>query len=665
MNGALVELVWRGFRGSLVRRARRLRQPRYLLAFLASVAYFGFMVLPSYLNWSRQARGAFGPGAAAGASTPAAGIGGLAGGTGRLVAMAAALVLAAALTLIWALASSKPALRLGEADLDLLLPAPLARRQLIELAVWRQQAGLLLGALVVTLLRGYGTPATRLVRLLTTWGLLALINLHIQGVNLWKARLRELAPAVARRRAGIALAAGGAWWVAVALALRAALAAPLTAATEAGKAATAAAAGAVAAADAGGGLAALGDAIRHLGASPPPLLWGLLAPFRWLATALLGSLGPGFRQPGGGAGLASGGLSGLGAPRGLADVAFLLVLVTAHYEWVVRSRARFEDAVLQRARRQADRRRRRPELAASTARARRREPFPLAPSGMPEAAIYWKNLLIPSRRPLAHRAALAALAGLAAWASGAALGAPMAYLAPVAGAGFMLMVMIPPFAGLNLRHDLRADLLQVEILRPWPVPGWRLVAAELLAPATTACSWTLAGFCLVLGAALAAGDRLGREDYLHLAMRSEPWPGLPGGSPLGAIVALGGAALLAGLPIILLSTALQNVAALMLPGWVTLGPRARAGSGLAGQRLLLLLGQSLAIAAGLVPALLLVAAALLAGSRLGLRPAAWQAPALALLAALPLLVEVGLLVRAGGALWDRLDPSQELLQPEE
>ncbi len=662
MNGALVELVWRGCRGSLVRRARRLRQPRYLLAFLASAAYFGLMVLPSYLNWSRQTRGAFGSGGAAGPSTPAAGLGGLAGGTGRLVAMAAALVLAATLTLIWALASSKPALRLGEADLDLLLPAPLARRQLIALAIWRQQAGLLLGALVVTLLRGYGTPAARLARLLTTWGLLALINLHVQGVNLWKARLRELAPAVARRRAAIALAASGAWWVAVALALRAALAAPLAAAAASTAATTA---GAAAGAGAGGGLAALGDAIRQLGGSPPPLLWGLLAPFRWLAAALMGSVGPGFRQPGVGTGLAGGGLSGLGAPRGLADVAFLLLLVAVHYEWVVRSRARFEDAVLQRARRQADRRRRRPELPAPAARARRREPFRLAPSGMPEAAIYWKNLLIPSRRPLAHRAALAALAGLAAWAAGAALGAPMAYVAPVAGAGFMLMVMVPPLSGLNLRHDLRADLLQVEILRPWPVPGWRLVAAELLAPATTACTWTLAGFCMVVGAALAAGGRLGREDYLHLAARSDPWPGLPGASPLGAVVALGGAVLLAGVPITLLSSALQNVATLMLPGWVTLGSRARAGSGLAGQRLLLLLGQSLGLAAGLVPSLLVVAAALLAGSRLGLRPAAWQAPALALLAALPLLVEVGLLVRAGGALWDRLDPSQELLQPEE
>ena len=75
--------------------------------------------------------------------------------------------------------------------------------------------------------------------------------------------------------------------------------------------------------------------------------------------------------------------------------------------------------------------------------------------------------------------------------------------------------------------------------------------------------------------------------------------------------------------------------------------------------------RTFALAAGLLPALLVVAAALFAGSRLGLAPAPWQPPLLALLSALPLLAETVLLVRAGGALWDRLDPSQELLAPED
>jgi ABC-2 type transport system permease protein len=638
VNGALFELLWRSLRGSLVRRARRLRQPRYLITFLLSAGYFGFLVLPSLFNWARQARG---PNAAGAGGMAAAGLGGP-GGAARLLVMAAALAAAAGMTLMWALASSKPALRLGEADINLLLPAPVPRRKLIELALWKQQAGLLFGALVLTLFRGYGSPATRVTRLLTTWAVLTLIGLHSQGVSLWKARLRELPPPAARRRVGIAIAVAAAWWAAVVVTLWEALASPATAA-------------AGAAGDGGG--AVLGDAIRRLASSPPPQLWALLAPFRWVVRAFLGAGAPG-----------GGGSSGLGSP-GLGGAAFLALLVVAHYEWVVRSRARFEDAVLERARRQMDRRLRRPALPALTARARGREPFRLAPTGRPEVAIYWKNLLIPSRQPLARRLSLSALAAFAAYLVGTAIGAPLAYVAPVAGSGLMLMLLIPPFAGLNLRHDLRTDLLQLEILRPWPVPGWRLVAAELLAPATTAIGWTLTGFGLLMGAMLSAGGMLGEAGRLAPLARLTRTAAGPAGAGaagvMGVVVALGLALLIAGVPVTLLSSALQNVAALMLPGWMTLGPERRAGSGLAGQRLLLMVGQFLAVAAGLLPALLLAGAALLAGSWLGMRPAPWQAPLLALLGALPVLAEVGLLVRAGGAFWDRLDPSQELLQPED
>jgi ABC-2 type transport system permease protein len=661
VNGALLEILWRGLRGGLVRRARRLRRPRYLVAFLASVAYFGFLVLPSFLNWARQARRPFGPGAG-GADGPA----GLAAGAGagaesaQLVVLAVALLLAAGTTLLWALASSKPALRLSEADINLLLPAPLPRRKLIELALWKQQAGLLFGALVVTLLRGYGSPAARFGRLFTAWALLTLISLHGKGVSLWKARLRELAPAAAGRRIGIAVAAAVAYWTAIAWALRAALVGAGTLASAPARAAPAAA-----------GLADFDGALHRLATSPPPLLTALLAPFRWLAAAVLrgpasaggatasGGL-PGGAHPG--AGLPGAGASGAG---GLAVALFLGALVVAHYEWVVRSRARFEDAVVERARRQVDQRFRRPALPPPAARARRREPFHLAPTGLPEAAIFWKNLLIPGRRPLARRALEVALAGVAAWAIGVALGAPLAYVAPVAGAGFMLLAMLPPFAGLSLRHDLRMDLLQLEVLRPWPVPGWRLVAAELLAPATTAVGWTLTGYAVLAGAVLAGGGELktiGQAASLpaFAAARFGGGAGLP-----GAIVAFASALLIAGVPVTLLSGAVQNVGALMLPGWVTLGPERRRASGLAGQRLLVLLGHMLALLVGLLPAALLVGAALLVEGWLGIPLAPWQAPLLALLGALPLLAEVGLLVRAGGAFWDRLDPSQELLNPEE
>jgi hypothetical protein len=70
-----------------------------------------------------------------------------------------------------------------------------------------------------------------------------------------------------------------------------------------------------------------------------------------------------------------------------------------------------------------------------------------------------------------------------------------------------------------------------------------------------------------------------------------------------------------------------------------------------------------ALAVGLIPGLLAAAAAVGAGAFLGVAPAPWQAPLLALFACLPVLAEVALLVRFGGALWDRLDPAEEILVP--
>ena len=701
MNAALFELVGRNLYGGLVRRARRLRQPRYLVAFLISVAYFGLVALPGFLHAVRP------PAAASAATSPnpldAATFAKLQEAT-QVATLVVALGLAAGATLLWIFASAKPALRLSEADVDLLLPAPLSRRQVIEYSIWKQQAGILFGALVITLIRGYGSPGTRLAKLFGAWALLTIFSLHAKGVSLWKARLGELPAAAARRRIAFAVAVGAAFWLTVALEVRAA-------------------------AHGAAGWLDAGEALHRLASAPPPLLAVLVAPLRVLAATVLAGL----RRQAGGGGFASfdTSLPGAAGEAGggwvlLAAGLLLAVLVVAHYAWVVRSRASFEDAALDNARRQASRRSRRPLSMArpKTARARQQEPFRLPAAGPPATAIYWKNLLIASRTPLSRRAWRIVLPGLAVWAAGAALGAPLAFVLPAALMGLMLMVLVPPFSGLNLRHDLRMDLLQLEVLRCWPLPGWRLVAAELLAPATTAVGWTLTGFGILLGALLACGGEWplpapGSPSALDApsapgdpaldAAHAAHAPNATGGAHvasaahatgsahaahavhgaafahgvdlaalrhgadlthaalgggLTAALALGSALLIAGVPVILLSSGLQNVAALLLPGWMMLGTERRAGSGLAGQRLLMLVAQALGLLLGVLPGLLAAGAAALLLGVLGLPLAFWQAPLLALVACLPVLAEVGVLVRFGGALWDRLDPAQEMLNPE-
>lgn len=601
MSGALFELLLRGLRGRLVRRLRLLRQPRYLVASLAGLAYMLFFVGRNFLIWGRGPR------------RPGIEVTGL-GDRAPLVLLGVALALALVTTLGWLLTSSRPALRLNEAEINLLLPAPLPRRKVLDFALWKQQAGVLFGALLFSLFRGFGAPGTRLPRLFATWALFALVGLHLKAVSLWKARLRELPPAAARWRIGLALLLAAAWWTAVGAGLR-----QLFVATRIDWQA--------------------GDLITNLDrlqvAAHSGFLGWLLAPFAWLGGPLLG----------------------IDRLRG---ALFACALLAAHYEWVVRSRARFEDATIARARRQLERGMKRSTFAKLSARSRQREPFRLAPAGSAEMAIYWKNLLLRGRMPLRQTTGLLAGACVAVGALGLALGAPDAFTTIVAGLGIMLLVMVPPFAGIFLRNDLRADLLQIEVLRPWPVAGWRLVAAELLAPATTALQVMLTGTGLVLAAAAAAGlaGAGGASGFLRRVAEAVggSWEGL-----LGGLAAL----LIAGLPIALVSIAIQNLAALFLPAWVGLGLERQRGAALTGQRILVLLAHVLSLGLGLLPPLLAVGAALLLQRLLGLPWSPWEPPLLALLAAALLLAEVGVLVRLGGALWDRLDPARELLETPE
>jgi putative ABC exporter len=612
---AILELVLLGLRGRLLRRGRMLRRPRHLVAFLAGIAYFSFFALRPLLQICRR------PAALSGWLLSAPDL--------RAAAqIVLALGLALGVTLTWLLASSRPPLTLSEAEAHLLLPAPIPRRSVLRYALLRQQPALLFGALVLSFFAGFDSPAARLARFLASWALLTLVDLHLAGVSLLKARWREEPPRSAALGRGVAVALGAAWWAAVVFALQ-----------KAWLAATAGGAGAAAAGTAGRELLAHLLAAIHAGP-----LDELLAPFLWLAAPMLGA----------------------GAGERLVGVAAVAALLALHYEWVLRSRVRFEEAAVERARRSLARRRaRRQSFAELAPRVRRLAPFALASTGAPEAAIYWKNLMLRRRTPLARQALLLAI-GLALFAAGLAaaramVGEGVLLIAGLAGGtGLGLLCGVPPLAGIFCRNDLRADLPEVEVLRPWPVPGARLVAAEVLAAATRAVSVALSGAGLAaasaLAMALAGGEKGG----------GLPW--LPGwalaGAPRGVGLALVlGSLALAGAPLALVSVAVQNVAVLLLPGWIALGVDRRRGMADAGQAALTGIVHLLALAAAALPAALAVAlVAGIANGLAGLPFTAWELPFLALAAGLPLLVEAALLVRFGGVLWDRLDPSQEILE---
>jgi ABC-2 type transport system permease protein len=602
VNGALLELAWLTFRGRIVRRLRLLRQPRYLLASLFGAAYFLFFVVRQLRSWQTLR-----------------GQGSLAPRTLALLPWGIGLGIALLATLVWAFASAKPALRLSEAEIHFLLPAPLSRRQILAYALWKQQIGVLTGAVLLVFLRGAGPPGQRFSRFFATWALFTLFDLHLKGVNLWKARLAEISRPAARFQAVAVVAVALAFWGLLLGSLwRIARGFPAGSPFDPGVLS-----GIAAAAVAG-------------------LPGRLLTPFAWIGRPLLGDLAGG------------------------ALVLYLLGLLFVHFEWVLRSRGRFEEAALERARRQlerAERFRRGGGRRRPAASSRHREPFALPPTGRPELAIFWKNLTLSSRRPLRWRAGV--LAALFAALLGAALafGPSAAIVGILSGIGIPILVLMPPFCGMFLRNDLRTDLRELETLRPWPIPGWRLLGAELLAPATMALTILASGYGLVLIAGISAVTWAGRTPEALAALRI--FPGNLAAGPVPLLVLGYGSVFLAGLAIALLSIALQNVATLLLPVWLGSTPQSRRGAAVTGQHLLILLAHTIGLLAGLFVPIFLLSLVLLVQWHFDVDLTYAEGPLLALLVILPVLAEVALLVRLGGARWDALDPSREILDREE
>lgn len=592
----LAEILLRSLRGRFRRWLRQLRQPRYLVAFLAGVAYFGFLVLPR-LGAPRMRSGKPWTGGA----PPEL--------LGDTVVLSLALAGALVLTLTWLFSSSRAALPLSEVEIDVLLPAPLTRRQVLSFVLLRTQIGLLFGSFLMALFTSGGVAGSRLRHWAGVWGCLTLFDLHRRGVQLWKARNTELPPARALLRRGGAAAVGLLVWGTIAVCLVRAWFSV----------------GSVAGAH---DFAAVARIVRTfataLAAGP---LDEILAPLIWLVRSATGTL-----------------TAGLGA--------FLLLALTLHWEWVVRSAARFEDATIERARRQRNRGERQPAYVRASLQRREREPFSLARPGAPELAIYWKNLLGPSRTPLRRQLAGAGLIAGGIWAAVFVLSPPAPFLIAACSAGTMMATLFSVLAGLWMRNDLRQDLLHLETLRPWPIAGHRLVAAELLAPATHALT------VVVLGLGIAAAGLTGLAASDRLARFGSWAANVP---PLGIAAGILAAALLA-VPVTLVSLALQNVGALALPSWMPLGPqRRRRGTAFTGQNILLFLAHMLGLALAALPGAVLAVAAFFVQRLAGVSFHVLELPLLALLGSLSLWLALWLLLRLGGSLWERLDPSQELL----
>jgi uncharacterized membrane protein YfbV (UPF0208 family) len=533
MVGALLYLRLTSLRNRMVAAVLRLRQPKYLAGALAGAAYFYFFFVRkiAYAPASAHSGAMAGPRQLFGPMylTPMIG------------AVVLLVLVVARLLFVWLSPEENPGLRFTEADISFLFPAPMTRLMLIQYSLLSSQFTILVSSLFLALIANRwsflgGNAATHAIG---WWVIISTINLQYVGTPLTVAQLTRRGVSGPRRRAA-GLAAIGLFLGATAFA-----------------------------------------AWRHARATGPADLagpaevlafgigWIDVGPMHWVLAFLKIVFGP-FLAPDWRAFF-------------LAMGPALLVLL-AHYAWVVRMQTSFEDGSIALAHKTSEfmsaRREGRRIFGRPPTRARR-EPFRLPEQAPPEMAFLWKNLT-STWSGFSLRTLLVCMLGVILACNllshepfGPVVLRNLGWGALVL-AGYTLLIG-PQYA----RQDLRSDLSHADILKTYPLPGWRIVLGELLAPVA------------ILGAILwlellVAGLTLGES---HLPWLSpEQWgPGL-------ICIALVAPFVFA------LQLLIPNAGALLFPAWIQSPQNRTAGIDAVGQRLIFTFGQLLATVIALVPA---------------------------------------------------------------
>jgi hypothetical protein len=566
----------------LVARARRLKKPKYLAGFLVGGLYFLFyFIRPVFFSGARTTR---------------ATAGWLAAWAGS-IELIGAVILACIVLGAWIFPQGRAALSFTEAEANFLFPAPVRRRTLIHFKLIRSQAGIIFSTLIMALLSNrFARDGQAWISFAGWWLLLSTLNLHFIGASFARTRLLDWGIGNWSRRGillGAVLLSGVVtwWWLQTHL--------PSPSPPKAG---------------AGEFKASLRELESLLTAQP---IASLLLPFRWMVR-------PGLTPS---------------AEAFLRAVWPALLALIAHYIWVIRSDVAFEEASLEQARQRAERLatlRREPGQA--RAGKARRAPFVLQPTGPPAIALLWKNLIFAGTLFTARMWFLLTLSfGIPAVVIGlnAQHGEVSVIIVMLLTMGLVWSVLLGPQL---LRHDLRQDLRSAELLKLYPLPGWKIILGELLAPALilSVVQWTLLGLLAVLFNGIPGGPEFRLEQRASIAV--------------GAVLIC---------PAInLVSLLVPNAAVLLFPAWLQTGPGGAQGIEATGQRLIFLLGQLLVFGLALAPATA-VAVGIYAVLTVWL---AWPivVPVAGFTGAVLLLIEAGIGVALLGKLFERLDVATEL-----
>jgi hypothetical protein len=432
MIGPFLWLTWRGFRNRTIRQLQRVRQPRYAVAMIAGLVYFWWIFFRP--DRPRPMANAI-PG----------------GESGEMLLTIFSLGLALMVASFWILTSDKPPLAFTQAEVQLLFPAPIARRELVELKLFQAQLAIILSTVVWVILLGR-RDAGVLQSGIALWILFTTMHLHRVGASLVR---------TSASGHGVAGAKYNRWTLIV---LGVVLAAVLWSVIAAFPSLRAAANG-------GDFVGALRELLHR------PAIAAVLLPFRLVLAPILTH----------------------STTEWLRAVLPALLILLLHVPWVLRTDAAFEEAAAEAAAKRAER-----VEAIRSRRGRVRGPratgtrswLPLAQKGHPENAIVWKNIIAITRTVPTSTAGMVAAVIVVALVA-------MFMIAPnvhdtttvvaillLAGAGFLVVA-----GPLWIRNDLRLDMLRLELLRAYPLAGTSIVRAELVASTLVL---TLLQFVLVI-----------------------------------------------------------------------------------------------------------------------------------------------------------------------
>lgn len=338
----------------------------------------------------------------------------------------------------WVFGSDTMALAFTPAELSLLFPAPLSRRQLIGYKLYRAQIAVLVNALIwVFVLRRGGNYVPAPMRALGIWVLFSTLNLHRLGAALVRSSWRQHGGSGARRNVWAILAfvfvVGS--LVAGAVIHRARL---------------------LGVHEVGEFFIALSDVF-----AAPPASYGL-APFRLVVA-------PAFVHD---------------AAAWSAAILPALAMLAFHVWWVLRSDMAFEDAAIEASAERSKRldafRSRRAVGAGLTAKSAKKT-IRLSTAGHPALAIFWKNMLC-LRRTMELRLLIGPLVVSLVMGGAASSGGRDPALF-VAAAALTFGAMLLVFGGRLIRNDLRHDMLHLPMLKTLPISGRDMVIAEVASSA--------------------------------------------------------------------------------------------------------------------------------------------------------------------------------------